>query len=80
MARSKVYNSKDIHYSRSVLKGPVHQLDMKVLIKGHCHCDQNAIGVDNKGVGLCDEAVPVQVRPKGGWESRNSFVHTAIHP
>ena len=29
-------------------------------------------GVDNKGVGLCDEAVPVQVRPKGGWDSKDS--------
>ena len=28
-------------------------------------------GVDNKGVGLCDEAVPLQVRPKGGWESKD---------
>ena len=27
------------------LKGPVHQLDMQVLIKGHCRCDQNAIGL-----------------------------------
>ena len=28
------------------------------------------LSVDNKGVGLCNEAVPVQVRPKGGWESK----------
>ena len=27
------------------IKGPVHQLDMYVLIKGHCLCDQNAIGL-----------------------------------
>ena len=29
----------------NLLKGPVHQLDMQVLIKGHCRCDQNAIGL-----------------------------------
>ena len=29
----------------SRLKGPVHQLDMYVLIKGHCRCDQTAIGI-----------------------------------
>ena len=28
-----------------LFKGPVHQLDMYILIKGHCHCDQNAIGL-----------------------------------
>ena len=27
-----------------VFKGPVHQLDMYVLIKGHCRRDQNVIG------------------------------------
>ena len=37
-------------------------------------------GVDNKGVGLCDEAVSGQVRPKGGWESKDSspFVRLPI--
>ena len=29
----------------SCIKGLVHQLDMQVLIKGHCCCDQNAIGL-----------------------------------
>ena len=29
-------------------------------------------GVVNKGVGLCDEAVPVWVRSKNGWESKDS--------
>ena len=28
--------------------------------------------VVNKGVGLCNEAVPVRVRPKGGLESKDS--------
>ena len=32
--------------------------------------DKNS--VYNKGVGLCNEAVPVQVRPKGGWELKDS--------
>ena len=50
-------------------KGPVHQLDMYVLIKGHCPCDQNATGLvtfesqgkeksaylfSNQSLGLCN--------------------------
>ena len=27
------------------LKGPIHRLYMYVLIKGHCRCDQSAIGL-----------------------------------
>ena len=32
-------------FLKKVFKRPVHQLDMYVLIKGHCHCDQNVIGL-----------------------------------
>ena len=34
-----------VRYGMHTLKGPVHQLYMYVLIKGHCRCDQNAIGL-----------------------------------
>ena len=44
----------------------------------HGRRGEDNIGVDNKGVGLCDEAVPVQVRPKGGWESRDSGGETLV--
>ena len=40
-----IYFCVIVVYCCVILKGPVHQLDMEVLIKGHCRCNQNAISL-----------------------------------
>ena len=59
----------------------LHPVSILNYLKKNCifYCsDGQQTGVVNKGVGLCNEAVPVQVRQKGGWESKDSSLFVQL--